>query len=48
MNTCFFVVMNSRDIQHAERRDKNVQEETENISGSPPSSEGKSFITRFK
>ncbi|XP_027898766.1 uncharacterized protein LOC114160389 [Xiphophorus couchianus] len=32
-------VMNSRDTQHAERRDKNVQEETENISGSPPSSE---------
>ncbi|XP_023205146.1 interferon-induced very large GTPase 1-like isoform X3 [Xiphophorus maculatus] len=32
-------VMNSRDTQHAERRDKNVQEETENISGSPPSNE---------
>ncbi|XP_023205149.1 interferon-induced very large GTPase 1-like isoform X5 [Xiphophorus maculatus] len=31
--------MNSRDTQHAERRDKNVQEETENISGSPPSNE---------
>ncbi|XP_043956573.1 interferon-induced very large GTPase 1-like [Gambusia affinis] len=32
-------VMNDCDTQHAERRDKNVQEETENISGSPPRNE---------